>query len=244
MTRNRLRIHEVIPFVDPPALATQSRMSGLMSRDSRHCPPAVSCFIATLPRSGSWFLAEALANTGRAGIPNEYFRSDFTTLWSSEWGLADNVPYQMYVAAAKERTTTANGVFSAKLHWYQFAWLRGQLVAESEPGDGSSSEAMNRLFPNLRYIFLWRRDTARQAVSYYRASVTQMWFLTYEQKHGVLAEDDVDLQQIRWFEDVLLEHRDNWRAYFAMSRVLPPLTWFTKTLCSITGVPFTRYLNT
>jgi LPS sulfotransferase NodH len=125
------------------------------------------------------------------------------------------------VAAAKERTMTTNGVFSAKLHWYQFDWLRGQLVTEHEPGDSSSSETLNRWFPNLRYVFLWRRDTARQAVSYYRASVTQVWFLMHKQQHGVLAEDDVDLQQIRWFEDVLIEHRENWRCFFTKNGITP-----------------------
>jgi trehalose 2-sulfotransferase len=221
LTSNGLRIHEVIPFVEPPALAARARTSAFMSPGSGHCQPAVSCFIATSPRSGSWFLAEALANTGRVGIPNEYFRPDFTALWSAEWGLTGNVPYRTYVAAAKERTMTPNGVFSAKLHWYQFAWLLGLLATEPEPGDGSPSDTMNHWFPNLRYVFLRRRDTARQAVSYYRASKTQVWFQTDKQQHGVLAEDDVDLQQIRWFEDVLIKHRENWRSYFTKNGIIP-----------------------
>ena len=141
-------------------------------------------------------------------------------------GVADNVPYRTYVEAAKERTTTENGVFSAKLHWYQFAWLCGRLFTGPEADDGSSAEMLNRWFPNLRYIFLWRRDTARQAISYYRASVSQVWFLADNAHHaalaeGDLAEGDFELQRIRWFEDVLLEHRDNWRTYFVANDITP-----------------------
>ena len=41
-----------------------------------------SGLIATLPRSGSWLLSEALQLTGLVGQPAEYFRPDFLSQFS------------------------------------------------------------------------------------------------------------------------------------------------------------------
>ena len=211
----------VIPFAGPPGLPVPpgSAASGPSAPGSTRV--LSSCFVATLPRSGSWLLAEALANTGLVGVPNEYFRPDFTRMWSQEWGLEDDASYARYVETAKTLTATANGIFSAKLHWYQFAWLSQQLRAQDGAAEAvSTAELMARWFPRLKYIFLWRRDTARQAISYYRACVTKVWFLTGEARRGALT-GEVDYQQIRWFEDILVEHREKWRAYFAEHGVIP-----------------------
>ena len=221
LTRDGPRLGSMIPFVDRSTPSSPPSADDSGSLASARCQLAVSCFIATCPRSGSWFLAEALANTGLVGIPNEYFRPDFTALWAAEWGLTSDIPYRAYVEAAKNRTATANGVFSAKLHWYQFAWLCGHLSAQRETPDGGSvHEKLGRWFPNLKYVFLWRRDTARQAVSYYRASMTQVWFLTDTTSRNMLA-GDLDLQQIKWFEDTLIEHRANWKSYFSANGITP-----------------------
>jgi LPS sulfotransferase NodH len=202
-----LRLDSVIPFVGPPMGSLP--VPGLGTSRS-----SASCFIATVPRSGSWLLAEALSHTGLVGIPNEYFRPDFMRLWSAEWGLADHAPFRSYVDAARQFTATGNGVFSAKLHWYQFAWLCQHLRDPDNAEDESTAERIAAWFPNLKYVFLWRRDAARQAISYYRAAATQVWYVTGQDKQGKLT-GAIDFQQIRWFEDVLLEHRINWQAYFA-----------------------------
>lgn len=70
-------------------------------------------------------------------------------------------------------------------------------------------------FSPLQYVFLWRRDTARQAISYYCAV------------HELSATGDagdpgpVDMQQIRWFEDVVTEQRESWRRFFAAGGIQP-----------------------
>jgi LPS sulfotransferase NodH len=180
--------------------------------------PLLSCFLATLPRSGSWLLAELLWNTGLAGEPHEYFRPDFTALWGSEWGLPSDLGYTDYVRAAVSLTQTPNGVFCAKVHWYQFAWLRQQL-AEQASADQQQS-ALGAWFPDLRHVFLHRSDTARQAISYYLAAKTQVWFWTGGRRPGP-GVSEPDLQQVRWFEDVLVQHGHLWRDYFARSGAKP-----------------------
>ena len=215
------RIMDVVPL--PPRSAYAGSNGGISRVSARlsSYEPRISCFIATVPRSGSWLLSGSLFSTGLAGEANEYFRPDFTPLWAAEWGLGDSFGYREYVSAAKRMTATSNDVFSAKLHWYQFVWLCRQLGAKNDfQQERPTTEVLNDWFPNLRYVFLWRRNTARQAISYYRAAVTQEWFLTHKSRQRTLTET-IDYQQIRWFEDVLLEHKENWLAYFTGNRITP-----------------------
>lgn len=182
--------------------------------------PALSCLIATVPRSGSWLLAEALYNAGVAGYPHEYFRPDFHDVWAHEWQLSPRAPIEDYIAAAQARTRTPNGVFSAKVHWYQLVWLYGALARGTPFTRCQAAELLEARLTPLQYVFLWRGDTARQAISYCRASRSQKWFA----KGSVGDEFDtrsVDLQQIRWFEDLVIEHRENWRQYFAAGGIQP-----------------------
>jgi trehalose 2-sulfotransferase len=192
-------------------------------------PPASkaskSCLIGALPRSGSWLLADALNNTGLAGQPEEYFRPDFTRLWSRRWGLRARAPYGNYIRAAIEYSTTSNGVFSAKLHWYQFEWFLEQVRALEADDDISDPELVAKWLPDPRYILLVRRDKARQAISYYRAGRSQVWFLTDdgepppEPEHG--DDEPPDFQSIRWLEDTLIEHEDCWRDFFGQYQIEP-----------------------
>ena len=94
-----------------------------------------SYLLCTVPRSGSWLLADLLEQTRRRRRPEEYFRPDHRMQWSAEWGIPVKGPYGRYVGAALANTVTGNGVFGVKTHWYQFEWFTGELRAL--PGGGS-----------------------------------------------------------------------------------------------------------
>lgn len=185
---------------------------------------STSCIIAALPRSGSWLLAEALNNTDLAGQPEEYFRPDFTRIWSRRWKLPERASYRRYIEAATRFSTTPNGVFSVKLHWYQFAWFLEQMrLLEGEDDSRGDSELVAKWLPNPRYILLLRRDKLRQAISYYRAAKSQVWFLTADSKSPAAGddEDEPDFQTIRWLEDALVEHEACWRYFFERCEIQP-----------------------
>ncbi len=207
----------------PLPLAPVRGISALSSRVHTHASssrPALCCLIATAPRSGSWLLSEALYNTGLAGHPHEYFRPDFRDVWAHEWQLPQGASIADYIAAAKANTRTPNGVFSVKVHWYQLVWLYGALAPGAFFTGARAAELLEAMFAPLQYVFLWRRDTARQAISYYRASRSQKWFAK-EPGSDECDSDPVDLQQIRWFEDVVIEHQEHWRRYFAGGGIEP-----------------------
>lgn len=184
-----------------------------------------ACLLATTPRSGSWLLSEALHNTERCGQPEEYFRPDAIANWSRAWGLEPGAPFGAYVAAAIDYSTSDNGVFSAKLHWYQLPWLLERL-RDLPDADGSASDAavIAGHFPAPRWVHLRRLDRARQAISYCRAARTQVWFVLGDEVHrsadGV-ALGEPDYQQIRWFEEILDEHDARWLDFFARSGIEP-----------------------
>jgi trehalose 2-sulfotransferase len=175
--------------------------------------PEVSYFVCTLPRSGSWLLSESLEKTGVAGRPREYFEpklfEDCDTLDATE-------PLNGIV----RKGTTRNGVFSAKLHWYQFEFAP-RLIA---PGSVLPVPiVINSRFPGLRYVWLMRRDKVRQAVSYYRASETGLWW----QIPGVNANEahaptlEFNFQRIAYLERILLRHESQWQQYFENHDIEP-----------------------
>jgi LPS sulfotransferase NodH len=174
-------------------------------------------------------MAEALDNTHLVGQPEEYFRPDHTHLWARRWGLRRNGPYESYVQAAIAFSTTPNGVFSVKLHWYQFAWLMEQLrsfPSNEEPAEDWDLTA--RTFPHPRYVFLTRRDKARQAVSYYLAARRNLWFVIEGEEPEEAGDERTDterdephFQSVRWLEHALVQHEALWRTYFGDSAIEP-----------------------
>jgi trehalose 2-sulfotransferase len=160
--------------------------------------------ICATPRSGSTLLCEALANTGVAGRPEEYYqhrrktglprrpREYFESAHIPEverilgdYARVDDEPslfdprrfatYADYIDWTVERATTPNGIFGAKVMWAYFGGFLSRL--RELPGrDGAPDAALvPSLFPNIRYVFVTRADKARQAVSLWRALQTWTW---------------------------------------------------------------------
>src|SRR5690348_4387329 len=79
--------------------------------------PHISYLVCGTPRSGSSLLCEALANTGVAGGPEEYFQPANEIIWKERWGVST---YVEYLAHTIEQCTTPNGAFGAKMMWGYF----------------------------------------------------------------------------------------------------------------------------
>src|SRR3954470_22077019 len=111
----RTRLSTATPLYPTPGSVYAVGVDGSSGKRRGGVPPGTSCLLATLPRSGSWLLADLLWRTRRVGEPHEYFRSDFTALWGAEWGLPEQVSYRDYVHTALSATQTVNGIFCAKV---------------------------------------------------------------------------------------------------------------------------------
>ena len=178
--------------------------------------------ICTMPRSGSWLLSEALEKTRIAGSPREYFNELQEATWFEKW---DVWSYADYLKRVLARGTTPNGVFGVKLHWYQFDGLPAKLSQIPGMEGLARYEMMRRAFGDPRYILLTRRDKVRQAVSFFRASRTCVWWKIpgVPEREPVIPESDLgyDYQGIDRLKKLLRAHHDNWRRYFDQNGIEP-----------------------
>ena len=166
--------------------------------------PEVSYLICATPRSGSTLLCEALAATGVAGRPAEYFEAMYGTglprrptdyfeglrTLPAAGFLADNLPaeggearealaaaatYRDYLGWVLEAGTTPNGVFGAKLMWGHVDHFVSYLRDLREHAGTPVPRMFAQVFPALRYVRVLRRDRLRQSVSLWKALQTATW---------------------------------------------------------------------
>ena len=164
----------------------------------------MSYLVCATPRSGSTLLCEALAATGVAGRPAEYFESMYGTglprrptdyfeglreLPAASF-LADHLPaeggearaalaratsYRDYLTWVLDAGTTPNGVFGAKLMWGHVDHFVSYLRDLREHAGRPVPRMFEQIFPSLRYVRVLRRDKLRQAVSLWKALQTATW---------------------------------------------------------------------
>jgi len=152
------------------------------SRQPQLPPIHQSYLICTTPRTGSNLLCEVLRRTGVAGCPDEYFCNP--TFWQERWG---TMVLRGYLARIRTEGTTSNGVFGAKLMWHELEAMLPKLAEVAGLASADPHAVLRATFPNLRYLWLTRRDKVRQAISWYRALETSIWRST-DQPAGSAAD--------------------------------------------------------
>jgi LPS sulfotransferase NodH len=133
-------------------------------------------------------LCRGLAGTGALGTPLEYFnpmvRSRFADRWQCGSGLWS------YVDAMHARRTTSTGMFASKLHWEQMVLVR----VEAEAGSSdrfvveTNHELLERLFPRAVFVRIVRGDLDSQAVSAWRAQLSNVWSVGLDEPDGTGTE--------------------------------------------------------
>ena len=192
-------------------------------------PPKRSLVICTSPRTGSWLLSAALRSTGRAGRPEEYLGDDGVRFYAERWKLAHVPSPREHLDRVLEAGTTGNGVFGVKVHWYQVEQVQ-RMFWELSAEPGAFLELLPVHLPNPVFVLLTRKDKLRQAISWYRATRTSVWWALTEPDGSVRRSWGVnemkalsapDLEQIHRLLHLVVEHECNWRAIFARAGVRP-----------------------
>jgi trehalose 2-sulfotransferase len=208
-----------------------------------------SYLVCATPRSGSTLLCEALAETGVAGRPYEFFEAVPATGMPRRpldylEGLddpdvhalvADAPPpdpapysdlrgirrYAEHLERARRLGTTPNGVFGAKIMWGHLGPLAAQ-TAEEHGGLGLD-DLLRELFGDLRYVWVRRADTVRQAVSLWRAMQTQSWRAGNVSPRDAGPEPRYSFPALRHLVELLTAHDAAWQRFFAATdgTVLP-----------------------
>ena len=182
-------------------------------------------FICTNPRSGSWLLSEGLGSTGLAGNPREWFQDEEEKKFRGEWGITDEAAfgYDAYLQRVLEHGTTANGVFGAKVMYYQFVQLPAKLARLRRGSRTAAAVSLTDYFPGLEHIWLTRRDKARAG----------HFLLPRDQDRQVVAgrirgragaagrPPDFDPEAVERLEQELLQCDLGWQRYFNFNRITP-----------------------
>jgi trehalose 2-sulfotransferase len=152
-----------------------SRARGAPSRVN----PAKHYLVCTTPRTGSSLLCSLLASTGVAGmhpLPNtghEYLLDVAEkNLEPPDW---ETVDLREYLAGTFRQSCGGSEVAGFKLMWYHARELARQLAASRRYPKFRVFDLARFMPEGTRYIWLFRRDVLRQAISFVKAEQTQSW---------------------------------------------------------------------
>jgi LPS sulfotransferase NodH len=201
-----------------------------------------SYLVCATPRSGSTLLCEALAVTGVAGRPYEFFEAlpttgiprrplDYLEGLDDPAALAlvaDAPPhrpppysdlrgirrYAQHLERARRLGTTPNGVFGAKIMWAHLEPLAAQTAGEY--GGLELRDLLRALFDDPRYVWVRRGDTIRQAVSLWRAMQTQTWRAENDSSQDG-HEPRYSFPALRHLVELLTAQDAAWERFFANS---------------------------
>jgi LPS sulfotransferase NodH len=166
-------------------------------------------------RTGSYLLCEAMEATDCAGHPREVFCSERRADYCGKWQLPKDIGLDDFIRAALQKSTTDNGVCGIKIHWHHLAPLARECGTVGKPWS-----ILPELFPTAKYIHLRRRNRRAQAISYYRALITNEWWRVRGEDNKVPAyEADYDGAEIRRLEIELEGHQRAWDEFFATQPV-------------------------
>jgi trehalose 2-sulfotransferase len=209
-----------------------ARPPAWLNERGAHATPKSCFFICHTLRSGSTLLCDALSSTGVAGCAEEYFPERHPggeafvatgaalkdpDTWRSDWTIT---PFEQCLDRVLRSGTTPNGVFASKVKWFNMPYLNEMLGALHQRGGLSLAEHLETRFPNLRYVWITRRDKVRQAVSLVKARQSKRWKAMSAQPQRSDAVDynfhvvDVALRRIVYEECA-------WEEYFTHTGITP-----------------------
>lgn len=202
--------------------------------------PSVSYLICCCERTGSTLLGDALTNTGIAGQPHGYFsrvapHNPRTRRIVRE--MADNDDFLDKVVVA---ATTPNGVFGAKVHWEHFTALvaKAQRLAHAQQGavPARVPELLRSPLPNLRYIWLARKNEVARAISHYRAKKTDRWHVDSRwMTDDSEGEPEFDFHQIDAFVRSGKSDELCWREFFQKHDIAPLELFYEEMIGDLEG---------
>ena len=159
--------------------------------------------VCAVQRAGTGLLCEMLAATGCAGRPPG-------DLFDMSVGAK---PFDL--GAAIKASSTPNGIAGCRMFWNGWEACLARLGAEKR------AQSLRATFPGLRFVWLRRRDTLRQAVSFWRATTPAEQFRLPDDPTIPINAPPFDARAIREFLS-LIEHQDSlWRQWFAAERITP-----------------------
>ena len=170
-----------------------------------------------------------------AGHPREWFQVEEQRTLSAAWGIAsaDGSISAAYLDAALWHGTTPNGVFGGKVMQYQMRDLARRVAAGDSTYRHDAARLPRSMLPDLRYLWLRRRDSARQAISYFRAWRTNVWW--HIEGATPTEPPPFDAPAIDRLERELVRCDELWKAHFAGLGVTPLVMFYEELAADPAG---------
>lgn len=170
-------------------------------------PPAETpsrYFILSQRRSGSFMLCRALIRAG-LGVPHEYFQPHHLRDLARRWGVRartgrGGAPPDFLQALIDRRT--ANGHFGAKIQYWEY-----EKALSGAHGASFLSGA--------KFIYLYRRNLLKQAVSFRHAEITGRWGANDDVTTAPVRGDPFDAAAIDRNLHLLIQDEVGWRKFLA-----------------------------
>jgi LPS sulfotransferase NodH len=189
-----------------------------------------SCYlIGANQRSGTHLLCQALADTGLAGRPDEFFLSvdeaampDFGTWEDGPFGVALRATDRAdYLDRVFDAATTPNGVFGVKVMANNLPWAFAKLREVPRLAGLSEADLLHELLPGLRVVNVVRGDHVAQAVSWARASMDGVWRVDDATSPEPTAEASYDGELITNLIRLIEEGEQAWQALYVELGLTP-----------------------
>jgi LPS sulfotransferase NodH len=241
MNIRRMALHHIALARQIRRATPHTSKSAITNRPPRRTSVTATYLICTNPRSGSWLLSEGLASTSVAGNPREWFNIGEEQVHRARWRMEHptDLSYATYLEIARAESTTRNGISGIKLHYYQYAEWPQKMAGINGFSGLTAAEMMRRAFPDARYIWLTRRDKARQAISLALASRTNEWWsiegLTANNPSESTGEPEFDPHIVARMEHVLEESDSQWETYFRDNTIVPLVIQYEDLVADYTG---------
>lgn len=169
-------------------------------------------------RSGTSLLCECLKATGVAGVPDEYLMSWEDGAWAQDHGVATR---HEFLRKVLEVGTTPNGVFGIKIMWNYFPEIIEKLRQMPEYAGVPQGRLLQTVFPNLRCVWMIRRDNVRQAISWAKAIQTGIYASYQLENQKPRRKPAFDFRLIDNLHKVILQGEIGWANYFRQCDIDP-----------------------
>ena len=178
-----------------------------------------SFLVCANARCGSTLLCRALADTGVAGRPEEYFITGPPEAFPAGWRFWEEGPLAVEHGVSDRRAflelvfrvgSTPNGVFGAKVMWNYVPWMLEKLRELPEYAGLNRAGVFGALFGELRMVRLVRRDRVRQAVSWLRAAQEGVFVVSATEPARPAGEPRYDYATIAGMERLIAAGEEGW----------------------------------
>jgi LPS sulfotransferase NodH len=184
--------------------ATVSPRAGLLRAKLIEAGVTKSVILASTFRSGSTYVAETMRENGISGLSLE----KFNLIWKA--AADDGLREAAFDAIA---TTANNGLFATKIMWPHRNHLAACLGL-----DRAQSDLLAGSFPCAKWLWVKRQDKIRQAISFWRARSTSLWWVRDGRPNPAIA---YDFEAIRDAYREIIIHDICWADFFACTGIEP-----------------------